>query len=568
MNLLHIKDIALKYSQAISTILDIDVVIIDSEYNKLAYTSKNVSNLLPISRMSVIGEVLHTGKVLIVKDNGKYPICTNCVDNSVCQVSGIISVPILYHDKPVGAVALLLTKDVKSTIFENMEPAIDFVESMADLLSFRLQNLADYDSLVKTKHETETVINTIDDGLISLNKDGEVSFCNNQFLKYFHITKDIIGMKLEEVMTHEKLQEILVAPEDKMVRSIFFEDKNIVFRGIVSKRNITINGVKIGVLLSFKSLRDSYSNFSSVLDQYETVTFERVKTKDPKIDALIDQAKALAVTDKNLLIQSEVGLEIFGMARSIHNFSDRASERFTTVHCTNKSYSDLETDLFGEEDNPLFGVVNLANHGTVLIYDVDEMPLYLQQRLLKVIKTKQYSSGVIEEQTNDIRFILHTHANLQELVEKRKFNEELYYRLIKNRLEMIPLRERKFDLPSIILMKIRELKVKHIKPRLEFDSDVLALLNGYSWPGNFTEMEKTLETIIFNAQKDVVKLEDVIGYDFFGTEEDKLYNLDFIEEQVLRKMLGDNMTKETIAEKMGISRATLYRKLKKYDFIQ
>ncbi|HSP46645.1 MAG TPA: sigma 54-interacting transcriptional regulator, partial [Clostridiaceae bacterium] len=379
MNLLHIKDIALKYSQAISTILDIDVVIIDSEYNKLAYTSKNISNQLPITRMSVIGEVLHTGKVLIVQDNGKYPICTNCVDSSVCKISGIISVPIIYNDRPVGAVALLIPKNIKSTIFENMEPAIDFVESMADLLSFRLQNIADYDNLNKTKHERETVINTIDDGLVALNKDGEVSFCNNQFLKYFHITKDIIGLKLEEIMTHEKLDEILVAPEDKMVRSLFLEDRNTVFRGIVSKRNITINGVKIGVLLSFKSLRDSYSNFSSVLDQYETMTFERVKTKDPIIHTLIDKAKALAVRDRNLLIQSETGLEIFGMARSIHNFSDRASERFTTVHCANKSYSDLEMDLFGEENNPLFGVLNLANHGTVLVYDVDEMPLYLQQ---------------------------------------------------------------------------------------------------------------------------------------------------------------------------------------------
>lgn len=566
MNLLHIKDIALKYSQAISTILDIDVIIIDSEYNKIAYTSRNVSNQLPVTRTSVIGEVLTTGKVLIIEDNKKYPICKNCVDSSQCRISGMISVPIMYSGRPVGAVALLVPKNMKTAIFDKVGPAIDFVESMADLLSFRLKNMEDYENLERTKSERETIINTIEEGLLSLDGRNEVSFCNDQFLKYFNIDEDILGRDAGDVFKNSTISNMILSPKDKQVKSLFIEDKGQSFRGIVSKKNVVVNGAKEGTLLSFRSLRDSHWSYSSVMDRYKTLSFDKLRTGDQSMIDTIEKAKGFAIEGCNVLIESEGGLEDMEIARSMHNFSDRSKERFVKMDCKGKTYIDLENELFGVDRNPLLGALNLANQGTILIRDIDQCPLYLQKDILDVIKYRKNPRNQVEHEVIDIRFIFHTSRDLKELASKRMFNDELHYRLMENKVLIPPLRARKNDLPHIIEGRIRELAIRHGKSELKFDRGALELLNCHSWPGNFTELDKTLETIIFNAEDRDVAEEDIMSYGFFREEENSC-NLDVIEEKLLKQLVSDRMSKEAIAERMGISRATLYRKLKKQGLL-
>ncbi len=562
MNLLHIKDIANKYSRAISTILDIDVIIIDSEYNKIAYTSRNVSNQLPVTRTSVIGEVLTTGKVLIIEDNRKYPICRNCVDSSQCKIQGMISVPIMYNERPVGAVALLVPKNMKTSIFEKVGPAIDFLESMADLLSFRLKNMEDYALLEKTKSERETIINTIEEGLLSLDGRNEVSFCNDQFLKYFNIEEDILGRNAEDIFKNSTISNMILSPKDKIVKSLFLEDKGQSFRGIVSKKNVVVNGAKEGMLLSFRSLRDSHWSYSSVMDRYKSLSFDKLRSSDQCMVQTIEKAKEYAIDGCNVLIGSEDGLEVMEIARSIHNFSDRSKERFVRMDCTGKTYSDLENELFGTDRNPLLGALNLANQGTVLMMNIDECPLYLQKDILDVIKYRKNPRNQVEHEATDIRFIMHTSRDLRELSGKKMFNDELHYRLMENALEIPPLRARKRDLPFIIEGRVRELAIRHGKSELKFSKEALEILAGHTWPGNFSELDKTLETIIFNAEGKTVEENDIMSFGFFRDEE-KSCNLEVIEEQLLRQMVSEKMSKEAIAEKMGISRATLYRKLKK-----
>lgn len=565
MNLSHIKDTALKYSHAISTILDIDVVIIDSEYNIIAYTGRNVDNTLPITRTSLIGEVLHTGEVLIVENNQDSPICKRCLDAGKCLIKGVISVPIFFNDEIVGAVALLVPENKVDTIFTNIDPAVDFIQSMVDLISFKLKNIEDYERLKVVKYEIETIIDTVEDGLIAFSNEGKVSYYNRQFCKYLNINRDLTDLEFEDIFNHKRLKEIFLSHNDKMAESIYIEDKNCIFKGIVSKKTIAVNGEKHGTLLIFRSLRDSYLNYGSAFDKNENISFEDIKTVEPDFLNEISKAKLLAVTKEKILISSEFGLETYALARAIHNFSDRSNEKFSNINCANKSYTVLENEIFGPYSNPLIGLLNLTNQGTLLISNVDELPIYLQRRLLNIIKTGYYINELYEEMPIDIRFIFHTSKDLKKLVGQKKFSEELYYRIIQNNLNILPLRERPNDLPIFINNIIEELKIKHSKNDIVFSHEVLEMLINYSWPGNLIELGKTLDTIIFNSSSGIIKAEDVEDYDFYENKTEHKFNIEDFERNAIIQMINSQETKENIAKKMGISRATLYRKLKKYN---
>lgn len=565
MNLAHIKDTALKYSHAISTILDIDVIIIDNEYNIIAYTGRNVDNTLPVTKTSLISEVISTGKVLIAEDNKSTTICQMCEDVEKCLISGLIAVPIFFNGEIVGAVALMIPESKIYDIFRNIDPAVDFVQSMVDLISSKLKNIEDYERLKVVKYEIETIIDTVEDGLIAFSNEGRVSYYNKQFCKYFNIKKDITDLEFDDIFYHKKLKEIFLSYSDKVTESIYIEDKNYVFKGIVSKKTIAANGEKHGTLLIFRSLRDSYINYGSALDKNENISFEDIKTVEPYFLNEISKAKRLAVTDEKILIDAEFGLETYVLARAIHNFSDRSNEKFSTLNCSNKHYTVLENEIFGPPTNPLIGLLNLTNQGTLLITNVDEMPIYLQRRLLDIVKTGYYLNELFEEMPVDIRFIFHTSKDLKKLVEQNKFSEELYYRLMQNRLHILPLRERPNDLPIFINNIIEELKIKHRKENIEFSQEVLNMLVNYTWPGNLIELGKTLDTIVFNAANGSIRLEDLVGYDFYKDEMGHKYNIEDFERNAIMQMINSNESKENIAKILGISRATLYRKLKKYN---
>lgn len=568
MNLMHIQESALKYSNAISTIFDLDVVIIDREYNRIAHTSRNVSDSVKITRTSVIGEVMNTGKPLIIENKMDYHICKLCDDMNGCPISGLISIPIFLENDIIGAIALLVSNNKETNIFENIGPAIDFVQSMADLISSKLKNLLSYDKLKQIRYEREMIINNIEDGLIMFNTEGKASYYNNLFLDFFNIKKDITGLPFEDIFNHNGLEEIYYQPQDGVSESFYYENKEYSFLGIAKKKTISLNGRFYGCLLTFKSLRYNYNLFNRTLDTDENINFDYIVGKSDKLIKYIDKAKELSTNNKNILIVSEKGLQINSLARAIHNFSDRSSENFKIINCKDKSAFLLEEEIFDENTNNIeglnFGIFTLINKGTVFIRNIEKMAPYIQKKLLYTIKTKHYNSGMMGDLAIDIRFIFHSSVDLESLVLKGGFNEELYYRIHNNLINIPPLRERPEDIKENIDKAIREYKLKYLKPKLEFRPEVLEMMYKYNWPENLLEIDKSVNKIISKSNGEIVNLEDVKEYKFYNAGFPKTHNLESIERKLIKDMLKKDMSKEDIAAHVGISRSTLYRKINKY----
>lgn len=569
MYLAEIRGTASKFAETISKILDIDVLIIDDHYNRIANTFRYVSDPTPITRHTIIGEVLHSGRVVVVSDKADYEHCKNCKDLEECAISGLLSVPIFFDQKVVGAIALLVPTNKTSPIFQNLEVAIDFLERMADLLSSKLKNIDDYEKLNFIKKEREIIIDMIEDGLVFLNDDNEIVHCNHQFESSFNVGRNIIGEHIGKIIDHPLIHEVMMFKEDFSHKLFYYEHKLNSFYGLLSCRNIAFNSINYGALLTFKSLGKVNNVLNEVSDNKANISFNSILGEDKKLMEQINRAKQLAVTDENILITSEAGLDKSVLARAMHNFSDRAKHHFVIVDCKNTLYELLEKEIFGSETdlnggNLSVGKLRMAHKGTIFFKNISEMPLYIQRRLVQVIKTKELKQGVYKGFNIDVRMFFDTSSKLLNLVKKGMFYEELYFRIIKNTITIPSLAERKEDIKPIVDSTIVKLKNKHQIPHLIFNQDVLNMLYEYSWPNNVREVQKTVELIIGKAKGDTITLEDVKGFDFILTDKTQMGTVADIEKELIERLLDQYECKVEIAKAMGIGRATLYRKLKKY----
>lgn len=571
MYLAEIRGTVSTFAETISKILDIDVMIVDNNHHKIANTFKYVDKMTPITRDSIIGESIHSGKVVAVKDKAYYEHCKNCGDLQECAISGLVSVPIFFDQKVVGAIALLVPINKYSPVFENLEVSIDFLEGMSELLSSKLRSIDSYKNLNVIKKEREIILDMIEDGLVFISDTGEILHCNQKFESYFKLGENAIGETLERIIDHPLIHEIILFRKNYSMKSFRYEQKqNNSFYGFLSSRNITINGVNYGTLLTFRSIGKVYSLLNEVSDSKANISFNSIMGKDTKLMKEINKAKQLAVTDENILIYGEEGLRKSILARAIHNFSDRGKQQFILIDCNNTPYDLLESEIFGIEGSehglkPNIGKLRMAHKGTIFFKNIWAMPLYLQRRLVEFFKTKELSLGSYNDFHIDIRMIFDTNRDLSNLVEKKQFDEELYFRISKNTITIPSLANRKEDIQLIVDDMIEKLKVKHGRFHLVFQRDLLNKLYTYHWPKNLQEMERTIEHIIGNAEGSSVTLKDVEDFDFAKDNEIASKTMDDVEKELIEKMLSRYRCKAEVAKAMGIGRATLYRKLKKYN---
>lgn len=207
-------------------------------------------------------------------------------------------------------------------------------------------------------------------------------------------------------------------------------------------------------------------------------------------------------------------------ARLIHTSSPRSSKPFVAVNCAAIPESLMESELFGYEEGAFTGArkggkigkIQLANHGTFFLDEIGDMPLYLQAKLLRVLNDKKVerignsSTSLINV---DVRIIAATNQNLEEMIERKEFREDLYYRLNVVPLRLPPLRERPDDIPFLIQHFIKKYDKILGKEIRSASAAVMELMMEYRWPGNVRELENCIEYMMTFEKTQVLSLEVV-----------------------------------------------------------
>jgi DNA-binding NtrC family response regulator len=306
--------------------------------------------------------------------------------------------------------------------------------------------------------------------------------------------------------------------------------------------------------------------------------------RDYKMVRLFDLIESVSDTRTTVLILGESGTGKTMTARAIHQLSARRDKPFVEVSCGALPDSLLESELFGHVAGAFTGATHdkvgkflQANGGTIFLDEVATASASLQVKLLRVLQDREFEPvGGNTTQQVDVRLVLATNRDLEEMVKKGEFREDLYYRINVITVTQPPLRERVGDIPLLITHYLERFNEQTGKKVTGFDEQAMQALSRYSWPGNVRELVNVIERCIVLAKKSELALADLpeairreesarVDLAASGLASSLKSALALPERQIIIDALSAHgWSRQETAKALGINRTTLYKKMKKY----
>ena len=268
----------------------------------------------------------------------------------------------------------------------------------------------------------------------------------------------------------------------------------------------------ISILRNINQLNEIISENAELKNRIETLESKSIIGVSEPMKKLVQTINQISHNDSTVLIEGESGTGKELVARALHKASSRRNEPFITVSVSSIPESLLESELFGHEKGAFTGAIKQhigyferANKGTLFIDDIDDFPLNVQIKLLRVIQERELTHvGGNQNVSIDVRIICATKIDLKKKVENKSFREDLYYRLNIIPIKIPPLRERKEDIPLLVEHFFRKHRAED--KIMLLTNEIFAKLQSYQWPGNVGELENIVERMIalsFSGQIDV-----------------------------------------------------------------
>jgi formate hydrogenlyase transcriptional activator len=244
------------------------------------------------------------------------------------------------------------------------------------------------------------------------------------------------------------------------------------------------------------------------------LNFEEIVGRSRALRKVLQEIETVAPTDSTVLIYGETGTGKELIARAIHNLSTRGKSAFVKLNCAAIPTGLLESELFGHEKGAFTGAVaqrigrfELANHGTVFLDEIGEIPLELQPKLLRVLQEREFERlGSSRTQRTDARLIAATNRDLAAMVEEQKFRADLFYRLNVFPVQVPPLRERSEDIPLLVRHFVQQFARRMGKVVDTIPAEAMNVLVRYHWPGNIRELQNLLERAVILSAGPVLKV--------------------------------------------------------------
>jgi DNA-binding NtrC family response regulator len=324
--------------------------------------------------------------------------------------------------------------------------------------------------------------------------------------------------------------------------------------------------------LEVANLRSRQEQLSADMNQ----PFSEFIGSSPAMHKVYDNILKVADTDANVLILGENGTGKELVARSLHGNSARAKEVFISVDMGAISESLFEGELFGhvkgaftDAGSDRAGRFEIASGGTLFLDEIANLPLQMQSKILRAIETKQITRlGSSKAVPVDIRLICATNMNILEMAGKGEFRQDLLYRINTVEIHLPPLRERGDDLRLLAEHFLQSYCRKYHKPLKGISPATMNKLAKYHWPGNVRELQHCMERAVILGESQVLQPEDFLFAAALAEGDGIIfdsYNLDLVEKTVIRRAIDKHKGNIShAADELGLTRASLYRRLEKY----
>lgn len=413
-------------------------------------------------------------------------------------------------------------------------------------------------------------IDTVPDPLIFLDNKNNISHINKKALKLLGNTSlKYVGRSITSLVPeHEKVTRAL--SERQAWMHIHFQTAH----GLTPV-SIFVNPVKnkdferIGAICSIKeNLKDQNNNNST------RYAFDDFVCANKKMRAMLRHAQDISITDVSILIEGESGTGKEILAQAIHNNSARHRKPFVAINCAAIPIELIQSELFGYEEGTFTGAkrggkagkFELAHGGTLFLDEIGDMPLAAQANLLRALQEKCITRlGGQTPVPVDVRIIAATNKDLHREIKQSHFRADLFYRLAGECLHVLPLRERIEDIWPILFHILKQKHLPNIDmDALQFTHQVKAIMELYAWPGNVRELENVVLFFSRRLQHNVVTVADLPSELQPQEEISDVVDLKQVEQSTILSTLakhGHNISAS--AKALGISRTTLYRKMRR-----
>lgn len=458
---------------------------------------------------------------------------------------------------------------------------ISTVKTWADLILSRARLDCDVEKALTNNQQMMRILNTLQDGCMSTDSRGIVTFINQA-------GADIFGMQVADIVGHHVVDAFKFEPEilNTLKTGEGWIDREFYIRlphgaqvHLIKSAIPVFNDAHevIGVVDTFRKFNKVRRLVSKISGTRCLLTFDHLIGSSTAIRTLIAIAKKAAANLSTVLLQGEsgTGKELF--AQAIHNASSRNEGPFVVIDCSSLPRELIESELFGYVEGTFTGAYRngrpgkfeMADGGTVFLDEIGEMPLDLQTRLLRVLQSRTVTRlGPCNPVPVDIRVIAASSKNLRAEVEKQRFRQDLFYRLNIVTLDIPPLRSRKEDIPLLVQHFIANIGQRMSRPDVAISPAALKLCLDYDWPGNVRELENTVERAFSLLETKIIEpehLPEELHARLHGapgaiTGVSPLADIEW--QTVLEALKQTNGNRMQAARLLGISRSTLYEKLK------
>ena len=452
--------------------------------------------------------------------------------------------------------------------------------------------------LQQTIEKYESALEGLSECIMGVDDKGNVNFLSRSYAKLLGINdpNSVIGKHCTEIVENTRMHIVIQTGEAEIGHFIQIGERTVLATRIPIFHNGTITGA-IGKIMfhdvdELKALANRVQEMESKIEFYEKemkrirgakYSFQSIVGKSDKIREVKNNAQKVARSRSTVLIKGETGTGKELFAHAIHLASPRNAGPFLPVNCAAIPKELLEAELFGYESGAFTGAnkggkpgkFELANHGTLFLDEIGDLPLDMQAKLLRVLERKEIERiGATTSKKVDVRIIAATNRDLWEMTRKGSFRDDLYYRLNVFMLDIPPLRERKEDILPIASRLIIKLNEEMGLNVASLEDDVKKIFMKYHWPGNIRELENVLErsmNVIDN--NDHIRTHHLPVYLVKGrglAQAESIYSLkkqleEAEKKAILRALEKAGRNKMEAASLLGIHRASLYRKLEKYE---
>ncbi len=439
------------------------------------------------------------------------------------------------------------------------------------------------------------ILDIIDEAVFLDDADGNALWINRAAEAIYKIERaEIIGkhysfLEKQGIFQPSVVGQVIEKQDEVTMLHKNKEGKQLLSRGVPIRdesgklQKIITTSYDITEMVELRDKLENLQNSISDIKSTETYRQDGIIANSPAMFNVVQMAERLASFDTSVLITGESGSGKGIIAKLLHDSGVRKDKPFIQINCGAIPENLLESELFGYEAGAFtgsrkegkIGLFEAARDGTVFLDEIAELSLSLQVKLLQVIQEKAIQRvGGIKSIPVDMRIISATNRNLDEMVKKGKFREDLFYRLNVVPINVPALRDRPEDIVPLIRSFLFQQNEK-LNENKTMDTAVMSVLLKYHWPGNVRELENIIERLVITTKESVIGLDNLPGYIFEHarrpgeisyTRGGKLQDvLDAVEKQILSDAKEKHRTTREIAKALGISQPSVVRKMAKHN---